>query len=50
MVDGVRFYNDSKGTNVDASIIALKAIRKNIILIAGGDGKSQDFTELSENL
>ncbi len=50
MVDGVRFYNDSKGTNVDASIIALKAIRENIILIAGGDGKSQDFTELAENL
>ncbi len=50
LVDGVRFYNDSKGTNVDASIIALKALKENIILIAGGDGKAQDFTELAENL
>lgn len=50
VVDGVKFYNDSKGTNVEASIIALKALKENIILIAGGDGKAQDFTELSENL
>lgn len=50
MVDGVKFYNDSKGTNVDAAIIALKALKNNIILIAGGDGKSQDFTELGLNL
>lgn len=50
IVDGVKFYNDSKGTNVDASVIALKALEHDIILIAGGDGKSQDFTELGENL
>ncbi len=49
-VNGVDYYNDSKGTNVDAAIIAIKALEKNIILIAGGDGKSQDFTELSEHL
>ncbi len=48
MVDGVKYYNDSKGTNVDASITALKAIGKNIILIAGGDGKGQDFSELAK--
>ena len=42
-VDGVKYYNDSKGTNVDAAITAIKAIKKNIILIAGGDGKGQDF-------
>ncbi len=42
-IDGVRYYNDSKGTNVDAAVIALNAIGKNIILIAGGDGKGQDF-------
>lgn len=47
---GVDFYNDSKGTNVDASVIAIKALRSNIILIAGGDGKSQDFTELAQHL
>lgn len=47
-IDGVKYYNDSKGTNVDAAVIALKALRENIILIAGGDGKAQDFTELAE--
>ena len=46
----MKFYNDSKGTNVDASIIALKALERDIVLIAGGDGKAQDFTELGENL
>lgn len=48
--DGVDYYNDSKGTNVDAAVIALKALRTNIILIAGGDGKAQDFTDLAEHL
>ena len=46
-VDGAMYYNDSKGTNVDAAVIALKALRENIILIAGGDGKAQDFTDLA---
>lgn len=49
-VNGARYYNDSKGTNVDASVIAIKALRKNIILIAGGDGKSQDFTDLANHM
>ena len=44
-VDGVKYYNDSKGTNTDAAITALKAIEKNIILIAGGDGKGQVFDD-----
>ena len=48
--DGVDYYNDSKGTNVDAAVIALKALRNNIILIAGGDGKAQDFTDLAAHL
>ncbi len=48
-VNGVDYYNDSKGTNVDASVIAIKALRNNILLIAGGDGKSQDFTGLAEH-
>lgn len=48
--DGVDYYNDSKGTNVDAAVIALKALRNNIILIAGGDGKAQDFTDLAKHL
>ncbi len=49
MIDGVKFYNDSKGTNIDATLTALNAIEKNIILIAGGDGKSQDFSQLTDN-
>lgn len=48
--NGVDYYNDSKGTNVDAAVIALKALKENIILIAGGDGKAQDFTELAARL
>lgn len=47
-VDGVRYYNDSKGTNTDAAITAIKAIKKNIILIAGGDGKGQEFDSFVE--
>lgn len=45
-VDGVDYYNDSKGTNVDAAVIAIKALENGIILIAGGDGKGQEFDEL----
>ena len=49
-VDGVNYYNDSKGTNTDATITALKAIGKNIVLIAGGDAKKQDFAPLAAEL
>lgn len=47
-IEGVKYYNDSKGTNVDASITAIKALKENIILIAGGDGKSQEFDEFAK--
>ena len=47
-VDGVKYYNDSKGTNTDATLIALNAIGKDIILIAGGDAKGQNFDGLAE--
>lgn len=46
-VDDVDYYNDSKGTNVDAAVIAIKALKDGIILIAGGDGKGQSFDELA---
>ena len=49
-IDGVSYYNDSKGTNTDASLIAIRALKENIILIAGGDAKMQDFTEMAEEL
>ncbi len=42
---GVRFINDSKGTNPDAAIKAIEAMKENIILIAGGYDKASDFTE-----
>ncbi len=44
-VDGVKFVNDSKGTNPDASIKAIEAMRENIILIAGGYDKGSDFSQ-----
>jgi UDP-N-acetylmuramoylalanine--D-glutamate ligase len=45
-VDDVVYYNDSKGTNTDATEIALKAMERPVILIAGGDAKGQDFSGL----
>ncbi|MDD5923051.1 MAG: UDP-N-acetylmuramoyl-L-alanine--D-glutamate ligase [Eubacteriales bacterium] len=44
-INGVRYFNDSKGTNTDAAETAIRAIGENILLIAGGDAKGQDFTE-----
>lgn len=44
-VNGVRFINDSKGTNPDASIKAVEAINEKMILIAGGMNKGSEFTE-----
>jgi len=45
--DGVRFIDDSKGTNVGATIAAVQGLDAPIVLIAGGDGKGQDFTPLT---
>ena len=47
-VDGVKYYNDSKGTNVDATVTAINAVGRDIILIAGGDAKKQDFAPLAK--
>ena len=44
--DGVRYYNDSKGTNVDATVTALKAFSSPVILLAGGHEKGLDLTPL----
>jgi UDP-N-acetylmuramoylalanine--D-glutamate ligase len=45
--NGVRFYDDSKGTNVGATVAALEGFREPVVLIAGGDGKGQDFAPLA---
>ena len=46
--DGVVFYDDSKGTNVGATLAALEGLGKPVVLIAGGDGKGQDFSPLRD--
>jgi UDP-N-acetylmuramoylalanine--D-glutamate ligase len=46
--DGVRYYNDSKGTNVGATLAALDGLAAPTVLIAGGDGKGQDFSPLRD--
>jgi len=44
---GVRFIDDSKGTNVGATVAALEGFATPVVLIAGGDGKGQDFAPLA---
>ena len=54
-IEGIDYYDDSKGTNVGATVAALNGLGKafgganqRIVLIAGGDGKGQDFAPLAE--
>jgi len=47
---GVEYYNDSKATNVDATIKALKSFPANVHLILGGKDKDSDYTLLNELL
>jgi len=47
-IRGVAYYNDSKGTNVASTIKALESFTEPVILIAGGQGKGQDFAPLAE--
>ena len=44
--DQVLYIDDSKGTNVGATIAALDGLGRPVVLIAGGDGKGQDFSPL----
>jgi UDP-N-acetylmuramoylalanine--D-glutamate ligase len=46
-INGIAFYDDSKGTNVGATVAALSGMLRPVVLIAGGDGKGQDFTPLA---
>jgi UDP-N-acetylmuramoylalanine--D-glutamate ligase len=47
-VAGRKFYDDSKGTNVGATVAALLGFTAPVVLIAGGDGKGQDFTPMRD--
>jgi len=46
--DGVDWYNDSKGTNVGATLAAIEGMSRPVVLIAGGDGKGADFSPLAK--
>ena len=49
-IEGVKYFNDSKGTNVGATLVALRSMSSKVVLLAGGDGKSQDFSPLRSAL
>jgi UDP-N-acetylmuramoylalanine--D-glutamate ligase len=50
VVNDVEYFDDSKGTNVGATVAALTGLgaERKLVLIAGGDGKGQDFSPLAE--
>lgn len=51
--NSVEFYNDSKGTNIGATLAAIQGLARDphqLIVILGGEGKGQDFTELAPAL
>ena len=50
VLNGVEYFDDSKGTNVGATVAALHGlgVDRRLVVILGGDGKGQDFTPLSE--
>jgi UDP-N-acetylmuramoylalanine--D-glutamate ligase len=47
-INGVTFFDDSKGTNVGSTVAALNGMTVPTVLIAGGLGKEQDFSPLAE--
>jgi UDP-N-acetylmuramoylalanine--D-glutamate ligase len=47
-IAGVRYVDDSKGTNVGATIAAVAGMPGTLVVIAGGEGKGQDFTPLAQ--
>ena len=50
ILDGVEYFDDSKGTNVGATVAALNGLgaERRLVVILGGDGKGQDFSPLAE--
>ncbi len=45
-IAGVAYFDDSKGTNVGATVAALEGLQRKSVVILGGDGKGQDFAPL----
>lgn len=50
VLDGIEYFDDSKGTNVGATVAAVQGLgqERPLVVILGGDGKGQDFTPLVE--
>ena len=49
-IKGISFFNDSKATNIDSTLVALKSFKCKINLILGGSDKGYDFDELFKNM
>jgi UDP-N-acetylmuramoylalanine--D-glutamate ligase len=52
IIDGVEYFNDSKGTNVGATLAAINGLgaERRLVVILGGDGKGQNFQPLADAL
>ena len=50
VIDGVSYYNDSKATNVDATVKALTAFTEPLVLLVGGRNKGNSFVPLAQSL
>jgi UDP-N-acetylmuramoylalanine--D-glutamate ligase len=46
-INGVSWYDDSKGTNVGATVAALEGLGRKVVVILGGEGKGQNFAPLA---
>ena len=49
-IEGVSYYDDSKATNVGATLAAVQGLERKVVLILGGEGKEQDFSPLNPAL
>lgn len=49
-IDGARYYNDSKGTNVGSTLAAIRGLPAPLVWLGGGQGKGQDFSPLAAAL